>query len=330
MQRWDGLDAIAPDVGPSVVTIGNFDGVHRGHGAVLDALVTAARDRNAKAVAITFDPHPAHVHRPDQAPELLTGAADKLALLAEHDVDAVLTLQYTEEFALQDAQTFVERYIVQALGAKAVVVGDDVRFGRDNSGDLVTMGELGERLGFEVVVVHDAADPGQRRWSSTWVRELLAAGNVEAAADVLGRPHRMRGAVVHGHARGRDLGYPTANLATGSTGAVPADGVYAGWLVRNPDSASPQRLPAAVSIGSNPTFDDVIRQVEAHVLGRWDLDLYGEEVVVEFVSMLRPTIKFDGVDVLIRQMGQDVRDAAHVLGVPTPPEPPEHLILPSN
>lgn len=330
MQRWDGLDAIAPDVGPSVVTIGNFDGVHRGHGAVLDALVTAARDRNAKAVAITFDPHPAHVHRPDQAPELLTGTADKLALLAEHDVDAVLTLQYTEEFALQDAQTFVERYIVQALGAKAVVVGDDVRFGRDNSGDLVTMGELGERLGFEVVVVHDAADPGQRRWSSTWVRELLAAGNVEAAADVLGRPHRMRGAVVHGHARGRDLGYPTANLATGSTGAVPADGVYAGWLVRNPDSASPQRLPAAVSIGSNPTFDDVIRQVEAHVLGRWDLDLYGEEVVVEFVSMLRPTIKFDGVDVLIRQMGQDVRDAAHVLGVPTPPEPPEHLILPSN
>lgn len=325
VQRWDGIESIPPDLHASVVTIGNFDGVHRGHGAVLDAVVRAARSREALAVVLTFHPHPALLHRPSAAPELLTGPTDRLELLAEHGIDAALVVPYTAEFAALDPQRFVTEYLIDALRSCAVVVGADVRFGKDNAGDRATMSELGAQHGFEVLLVHDAADPGERRWSSTWVRELLAAGNTEAAAEVLGRPHRMRGTVVHGHARGRELGYPTANLTTDATGAVPADGVYAGWLLRDSGTADAQRLPAAISVGTNPTFDGVVRQVEAHVLGRWDLDLYGEEVVIEFVRMLRPTVRFDGVDVLIRQMGQDVRDAAAVLGVPEPPEPPESL-----
>lgn len=322
VQRWNGIDAIPEDLAASVVTIGNFDGVHRGHAAVLEAVVQAARTHDAAAVAMTFHPHPAQVHRPGKAPELLTGLADKLDLLAEQGLDAALVIDYTRDFAKQDAETFVRRYLVDALKVRAVVVGDDVRFGRDNAGDRTTMADLGLRYGFDVHLIHDAADPGERRWSSTWVRELLEAGNAEAAAEVLGRPHRMRGTVVHGHSRGKDLGFPTANLHADATGAVPADGVYAGWLLRRPGTEQAQRLPAAISVGTNPTFDGVIRQVEAHVLGRWDLDLYEEEVVVEFVRMLRPTVRFDSIEVLIRQIGQDARDAAEVLGVPEPPDPP--------
>ncbi len=326
MQRWDGIDAIPANLRGTVVTIGNFDGVHRGHAAVLHQTVTTARAKGALAVALTFHPHPAHVHRPQSAPELLTGLRDKLDLLARQGLDATLVVEYTLEFAQQDPETFVRRYLAEALKVRTVVVGADVRFGRDNTGDRTTMAELGRRYGFEVQLVHDAADPGQRRWSSTWVRELLGAGNVEAAAEVLGRPHRMRGEVVRGHARGRDLGFPTANLNTDATGAVPADGVYAGWLVRRPGAPEEHRLPAAISVGTNPTFDGLVRQVEAHVLGRWDLDLYHEEVVLEFTHLLRPTIRFDDVDALVRQMHQDVRDAAARLGVPEPADPtPEQL-----
>ena len=321
MQRWDGIEAIPAGLDASVVTIGNFDGVHRGHGAVLEAAVNAAREAEAMAVALTFHPHPAQVHRPEAAPELLTGLADKLDLLAEHGLDATLVIDYTLVFAAQDASMFVQRYLVDALKARAVVVGADVRFGRGNSGDRTTMTELGRRHGFDVHVVHDVADPGERRWSSTWVRELLAAGNVEAATDVLGRPHRMRGVVVRGHARGRDLGFPTANLDADASGAVPADGVYAGWLLRRPGTETGERMPAAISVGTNPTFDGLVRQVEAHVLGRWDLELYGEEVVVEFSHLLRPTVRFEGIDALVRQMQQDVRDTAERLGVPEPDYP---------
>jgi len=320
VQRWDGIEAVPDDVRASVVTIGNFDGVHRGHGAVLDAVVRTARAEDALAVALTFDPHPARVHRPQQAPELLTGLADRLELLAGHHLDAVLVIEYTLDFAALDPETFVRRYLVEALGAKRVVVGQDVRFGRENSGDRTTMAELGAHYGFAVDLVHDAAADGQRRWSSTWVREKLAEGDVEAAAAILDRPHWMRGTVVRGHARGRDLGYPTANLDPAATGSVPADGVYAGWLVRHPGTSEAERLPAAISIGTNPTFDGLIRQVEAHVLGRWDLDLYEQEVRLEFVQMLRPTVRFDNIDALVRQMRTDVLEAAQVLEVPEPQE----------
>ncbi|WP_159793389.1 bifunctional riboflavin kinase/FAD synthetase [Puerhibacterium puerhi] len=325
MQVWQDLAQVPDDLGSSVVTIGNFDGVHRGHQAVLGRVVQLARADGRAAVALTFDPHPAQVHRPEQAPELLTGLDDRLELLAATGLDGVLLVRYTLDLAALTPEEFVTRYLVEGLRARTVVVGHDVRFGKDNSGTLATMVELGGRHGFEVVAVDDvgrlerpgegAGDRGSDRWSSSAARALLAEGDVEGAAAVLGRAHRVRGVVVHGDARGRTLGFPTANLGA-IRGMVPADGVYAGRLLRpslpadHPDAA----LPAAVSVGTNPTFDGVERRVEAYVLDRTDLDLYDEEVVLELVAHLRPTLRFDGVDPLVAQMRQDVARARAILG----------------
>jgi riboflavin kinase/FMN adenylyltransferase len=326
VHRWTDLAQVPADFGPSVVTVGNFDGVHRGHVGVLTRMVADARAAGARSVAVTFTPHPQQVHRPDEAPPLLTGDTDRLELLEGTGLDAVLLLTYTLEFAQQTPEEFVRRYLVDGLRARTVVVGRDVRFGRGNAGDLSTMVALGERFGFAVEVIEDVApdgdedvagldDPLRRRWSSTWVRELLSAGDVRQAARVLGRPHRVRGTVVHGDARGRELGYPTANLGPDATGMVPADGVYAGWLRRpslpagDPDAV----LPAAVSIGTNPTFDGLQRRVEAYVLDRTDLHLYGEEVVLDLVERLRPTLRFDSVDALVERMHEDVEAVRQVL-----------------
>ncbi|WP_265523268.1 bifunctional riboflavin kinase/FAD synthetase [Oerskovia flava] len=327
MHLWTDLDQVPPSFGPSVVTIGNFDGVHRGHAEVLGRIVRLAADQGARPVAVTFHPHPAAVHRPDSAPELITGIADRVELLAATGLDAILLLEYTLDLARQTPEEFVERYLVRGLRARWVVVGHDVRFGRDNTGTLETMVSLGERYGFEVLAIddigEDAAQAAGRdaahhaRWSSTGVRALLAEGDVRAAAEVLGRDHRVRGTVVHGDARGRELGFPTANLGAVS-GMIPADGVYAGRLVRPQlAAADPQhpdvRLPAAVSIGTNPTFDGAERRVEAYVLDRTDLDLYDEEVVVELVERLRPTVRFEGMEPLIVQMHDDVARARQIL-----------------
>lgn len=339
MQRWTDLAQVPRDFGPSVVTIGNFDGVHRGHVGVLTRMVADARAVGARSVAVTFTPHPAQVHRPQEAPPLLTGDEDRLELLAETGLDAVLLLTYTLEFADQTPEEFVRRYLVDGLHARAVVVGRDVRFGRGNSGDLATMVELGERYGFTVEVIEDVtpepadaaapagagpADALNRRWSSTWVRELLTAGECRQAARVLGRPHRMRGEVVHGDARGRELGFPTANLAPESDGMVPADGVYAGWLRRPslPAGSTDSVLPAAISVGTNPTFEGVQHRVEAYVLDRDDLDLYGEQVVLEFVERLRGTWRFTSVEDLIERMHADVAAVREVLAGVTAEEPP--------
>jgi riboflavin kinase/FMN adenylyltransferase len=207
--------------------------------------------------------------------------------------------------------------LVDALGATAVVVGADTRFGHRNSGDVETLRELGGRLGFDVEVVGDRVpESGERRGSSSWVRELLLAGEVADAAGVLARPHRLAGEVVHGDHRGRELGFPTANLGPEVEGLVPADGVYAGWMLRLglAEGDADRVLPAAVSIGTNPTFDGVDRRVEAYVLDRSDLDLYGERVALELVARLRPTERFDSVDALVAQMLQDVEACRSVLG----------------
>jgi len=310
VQRWTDLSQVPSGLGPSVVTIGNFDGVHRGHRTVLGTMASDARQLGGVAVAVTFDPHPAQVHRPERAPELITGLTDRLELLAETGIDGVLVIHYDLEFASNSPEDFVRRYLVDALHAATVVVGHDVRFGMGNDGDLSTMRALGEKYGFRVQVIDDVHGPvdESRRWSSTWVREMLTTGDVAGAARILGRPHRVRGIVVHGDASGRDLGFPTANLGQDATGMVPADGVYAGWMRRvgHPVDEADGYLPVAISIGTNPTFDGVQRRVEAHVPDRTDLVLYGEEVVLEFVEMLRPTWKFDSVDALIAQMNEDV------------------------
>ncbi|TRW43000.1 bifunctional riboflavin kinase/FAD synthetase [Georgenia yuyongxinii] len=325
MQVWRGTGEVPADLGATVATLGIFDGVHRGHQVVLGATVSEAEAADLVSVAITFDPHPATVHRPDEQFELIASLTDRLERLAATGLDAVLVLEYSLDLARNTPEEFVRTYLVDTLHAAMVVVGEDVRFGWRNSGDQHTMHDLGHELGFGVRIVEDiACEDNGRRWSSTWIRELLAAGDVAGATAVLGRTHRVRGVVVHGAKRGRELGYPTANLLADDLGVVPADGVYAGWLIRPehaPADGSSKRLPAAISVGTNPTFHGVERTVEANVLGRTDLDLYGEEVVVELVANLRPMVAFDGIPALLDQMAKDVARSAEILGVPAPQRP---------
>jgi len=330
VEVWYGAEQVpaslsAPDGPGAVVTMGIFDGVHRGHQAVVGRVVELSReladgDGRPLAVAVTFDPHPRSVHQPEADLPLITSLTDRLASLKDLGLDAVLVITYTLEFATQSPQDFVRTWLEGLLGARAVVVGDDVRFGCRNSGDATTLEQIGRADGFEVEILSKIRSAEGRRWSSTWIRQCLKEGNMGQARQVLGRPHRLRGVVVRGLRRGRELGFPTANLEAATAGVVPPDGVYAGWLVRGSDADdSAERLPAAISIGTNPTFDDVPqRTVEAHVLGRADLNLYGEEVGVELVEHLRPMLAFDGLDPLLAQMRTDIEDTARILGVPVP------------
>ncbi|MBK7721651.1 MAG: bifunctional riboflavin kinase/FAD synthetase [Austwickia sp.] len=318
MQRWSALEEIPDHYGPSVVTLGNFDGVHKGHRAVLGTLVERGTALGLPSVAVTFDPHPLAVLRPDAAPERITTSAQRGELLQDAGLSALLVMDFTPELAAWSPEHFVREVFVDRLAATVVVVGEDTRFGTRNSGDVHTLRELGEALNFEVVVVTDLGD--DERWSSTQIRRMLGAGDVEHAAQVLGRPHRVCGTVVHGDHRGRDLGYPTANLSQDSEGMVPADGVYAGWLIRLdlPVHAPDRLLPAAISIGTNPTFDGTQRRVEAYVLDRTDLELYGEHVGMEFVRRLRPTLKFEAIEELLDQMREDVQQCRETLSTIVP------------
>ena len=321
MHVWRGLGEVPSDLGRSVVTLGNFDGVHRGHRAVLGQLVDQATTRSAGAVVVTFHPHPVAVLFPDRAPEQLTSLDQRLALIAASGVDATLVIEFTTEFAHLSPQEFVEQVFVAALHACAVIVGEDTRFGWRNTGNVDTLRELGAADDFEVVVLADLGEGA--RWSSTMARGQLAEGDVEGAAVVLGRPSRVCGTVVHGDHRGRELGYPTANLGPEVEGLVPADGVYAGWLTRLDRPADGEGqvdrvLPAAVSIGTNPTFDGQERRVEGYVLDRTDLDLYGERICFELVRRLRPTVKYEGIEPLVRQMNEDVAQCREILSTIVP------------
>lgn len=318
MEVWRSTDDVPADLRGSVVTIGVFDGVHRGHRAVIAETVRQAHELGVPSVVLTFDPHPGSVHNPDSEIPLVISLEDRLHLLEALGVDAAFVQHYTLDYAQASAEEFVRDQLVGQLRAAAVVVGEDVRFGRANSGDGRLLTQLGEELGISVTLVDDLEDPGSgRRWSSTWLRELLDDGNVKGATKVLGRLHRLQGTVVHGHKRGRELGFPTANLQASSAGVVPQDGVYAGWLVRTvPGTPAVENLPAAISIGTNPQFDGEKRTVEAHVLGRSDLDLYGEEVSIDLVAWLRPMLAFDTVEALLDQMDEDLRQSALALGVP--------------
>ena len=304
---------------PCVATFGNFDGVHRGHRAILDRLTEEARERGVPTVAVTFDPHPVQVLHPERAPELIAPGELRDELLAEVGVDGVLVIPFTAEFAQTSAEDFVVQTFVDGLAATCLVVGADTKgFGAGYTGDVDLLRELGREHGMDVVVVDDVGDG--ERWSSSAVRRMLAEGDVAGAAGVLGRPHRVIGEVVHGEHRGRELGYPTANMSRDSLGLIPADGVYAGWLERRdlPAEDPDRRLPAAVSVGTNPTFDGHRRVMESHVLDRTDLDLYGEQVAVELVARIRPTLRFESVEQLVDAMGADVAACREVLGVPAP------------
>ena len=313
MQRWHGLDDIPADWGRSVVTIGVFDGVHRGHQRIVSQARKAATELRLPTVVVTFDPHPDEVVRPGSHPPLLSTARREWQLLAGLGVDAVCVLPFTLEFSRLDPDEFVRAVLVDRLHAARVVVGENFRFGHKAAGDVALLAELGEKYDFSAEGVPLLAENGVTI-SSTGIRALLAVGDVAGAAKDLGRPHRVEGVVVRGHQRGRALGFPTANLETLPHTAVPADGVYAGWLASlDSDGTEVERWPAAISVGTNPTFDGRERTVEAYALDRDDLDLYGRHVAVDFVERLRETLKFGSVDDLVAQMRHDVDDARRLL-----------------
>ena len=314
MHVWHDIADVDSDLGPTVVTIGNFDGVHLGHRHVLrEARRVAERRGGLAVVAVTFDPHPMTVIRPDKAPQPLTSIADRTALLTAAGADAVLVLRFTPELAEVQAADFAETVVYGGLRAAAVVVGENFRFGHRALGDVALLRELGAAHGADVLGLPlDGA--GGRTWSSTYVRQALADGDVAAAAEALGRPFSLHGRVVKGAQRGRQLGYPTANVPVSSSRtAVPADGVYAGWL-RRLDAVDAPVWPAAISVGTNPTFHETDRRVESYVLDRTDLELYGEQVALEFAQRLRATERFDSVEALLVQMSADVATARAQVG----------------
>jgi riboflavin kinase / FMN adenylyltransferase len=310
MLFYTAVSEIPADFGPCAVTIGKFDGLHTGHRRVLEAVREAAASEELVSTVLTFDRNPLSVLAPERCPDALVSNRQKRELLAEAGIDATVMLTFDAAFSKQSADRFVRDILVGALHARIVFVGADFRFGAHGAGDVALLQELGPVLGFEVRIVEAMKSDGTRRVSATWIRELLSQGDVEAAARLLGHAPAVRGVVVRGEQRGRTLGFPTANLSPRLEGFIPADGVYAGWL-----TVDGQSLPAAVSVGNNPTFAGVPeRQVEAHVLGR-DLDLYDSEVEVSFVSRIRGMEKFEGVEALIEQIGRDVGRARDILGV---------------
>ena len=310
LRIWRSVGDVPADLGRTVVTIGNFDGVHLGHQHVVRrARETAAELGVDAVVAVTFDPHPMAVLRPEHAPPTLTGISDRAALLGACGVDAVLALPFDRAMASWSPEEFIQRVLVDALHARGVVVGANFRFGNRAAGDVATLREAGVRHDFEAEGI--ALDGGPQVWSSTYIRTCLSTGDVSGAAEALGRPFAVRGVVVEGDRRGRELGYPTANVPTDGRTATPADGVYAGWLRRRDTG---EAYPAAISVGTNPTFDgDRARRVEAHVLDRTDLELYGVEVEVSFIEWLRGMVRFDGVEALVATMDDDVARAREVL-----------------
>ncbi|HEX2073042.1 MAG TPA: bifunctional riboflavin kinase/FAD synthetase, partial [Geodermatophilus sp.] len=308
MLQWRGLEATPGDLGRTVVTVGMYDGVHRGHQKLIGTGVARARAMRRPCLLLTFDPHPAEVVRPGSHPAILTSMERKAELVAELGVDAMCVLPFTPEFSRLSPESFTHTVLVEHLHTAHVVVGENFTYGHKAAGTVATLTSEGRRFGFGVEGVGLASlteeddDGEQVTISSTYIRACVAAGDMEAAARALGRPHRVDGVVVRGHRRGRDIGYPTANVESPPHTAIPADGVYAGhFVLRDVEGGSGPRFPAAISVGSNPTFHGTRRTVEAHLID-WEGDLYGEHAGVEFVSRLRGMTAFAGVGELVEAM----------------------------
>jgi riboflavin kinase/FMN adenylyltransferase len=317
VQRWRGLEATPGDLGRTVVTVGMYDGVHRGHQQLIGTAVSRARAMRRPCLLLTFDPHPAEVVRPGSHPAILTSMDRKAELVAELGVDAMCVLPFTPEFMKLSPETFTHTVLVEQLHAAQVVVGENFTYGHKAAGNVQTLAAEGRRFGFAVEGIPLAAvDDDDVTVSSTYIRACVAAGDMASAALARGRPHRVVGVVVRGDRRGRELGYPTANVESPPFTAVPADGVYAGHLVTRDarSGASLERFPAAISVGTNPTFQGTRRSVEAFVLD-YDGDLYGEHVAVEFAQRLRPMAAFPDRAALVAAMDKDVADTRTVLGL---------------
>ncbi|MGW7266937.1 bifunctional riboflavin kinase/FAD synthetase [Streptomyces sp. NPDC054842] len=311
MQRWRGLEDIPEDWGRSVVTIGSYDGVHRGHQLIIRHAVDRARELGVPSVVVTFDPHPSEVVRPGSHPPLLAPHHRRAELMAGLGVDALLILPFTTEFSKLSPADFVAKVLVDKLRAKAVVEGPNFRFGHKAAGDVDFLREQGRTYDFEVEVVDlyvtgDAG--GGEPFSSTLTRRLIADGDIQGAREILGRPHRVEGVVVRGAQRGRELGFPTANVETLPHTAIPADGVYAGWL-----HAQGESMPAAISVGTNPQFDGTERTVEAYAIDRVGLDLYGLHVAVDFLAFVRGQARFDSIDELLVAIRDDVKRSRELI-----------------
>ena len=285
----------------TVVVIGVFDGVHKGHQALLKRAKEIAHGRSI--IALTFDPHPRAVFAPDSVPPMLTTLADRVELLKIHNADQVAVMKFNEQFAAMSPEKFVEDILVKQLHVGTVIVGKNFTYGAKAAGTVETLMKDGEKYGFKVDVQELAG--GAEVISSSRIRNLVLEGKVEEARELLSRPHRLDGIVVHGEKRGREIGYPTANLGKIGGQTIPADGIYAGWL-----TVGINFWPAAISIGTNPTFEgDRGRQVEAYALDQQGLDLYDKAASIEFGWYLRPTLKFDGLDELLVQMKKDCDEA---------------------
>ncbi|MGH3911809.1 MAG: bifunctional riboflavin kinase/FAD synthetase [Pseudonocardiaceae bacterium] len=306
MQRWRGVDAIPSWWGRSVVTIGVFDGMHRGHAQLVSHAVARARELGVPCVLMTFDPHPSEVVRPGSHPAQLTSLRRRAELAERLGVDVFFVLPFTVELSRMPADEFVHELLVERLHAAVVVVGRNFTFGHKAAGNVTLLGVLGRRFGF---TAHDVGlvSQGELTFSSTYIRSCIDAGDVAAASTALGRSHRVEGIVIRGDQRGRGLGYPTANLSTPRYAAIPADGVYACRFVHRG-----RALAAAVSVGTNPTFSGRERRVEAFVLDI-DEDFYGEQVALDFVERLRPMVRFDTPDQLVAQIDDDVARTREVL-----------------
>lgn len=304
---WPGLS--------SVVTIGAFDGLHIGHRAIIGQVVERAQtSEGLRSVLVTFDRHPASLVRPESAPKLLSSHEHKLELLAETGLDATAVITFDETQAAESPEEFVERVLVDCLRAGTIVVGEDFRFGRGRSGDVELLRRLGERHGFEVHPVELVGADGSTA-SSTAIRSAIAGGDVESANAMLARPFEVSGVVRRGDARGRTIGFPTANIEVSTVYARPAEGVYAAWYVRELADGSTVSLPAAVNIGRRPTFYEhaPLALIEAHVIDEHDLDLYDERARLQFVARLRSERKFDSLDDLKLQLQMDIDAARRLL-----------------
>ncbi|MET8404618.1 bifunctional riboflavin kinase/FAD synthetase [Streptomyces sp900116325] len=311
MQRWRGLEDIPQDWGRSVVTIGSYDGVHRGHQLIIGRAVERARELGLPSVVVTFDPHPSEVVRPGSHPPLLAPHHRRAELMAELGVDALLILPFTTEFSKLAPADFIVKVLVDKLHAQLVIEGPNFRFGHKAAGNVQLLTEFGATYDYSVEVIDlyvSGEAGGGEPFSSTLTRRLVAEGDVAGAAEILGRPHRVEGIVVRGAQRGREMGFPTANVETLPHTAIPADGVYAGWL-----NANGETMPAAISVGTNPQFDGTERTVEAYAIDRVGLELYGLHVSVDFLAYVRGMAKFDSLDDLLVAIAADVKRAGELV-----------------
>lgn len=284
------------------VAIGIFDGVHAGHQEILREAA-----RHGRVVALTFYPHPTSVVAPERTPSSIVSIEDRIALLEKHGASEVVVIEFTKEFAAKSPEDFIQDVLIKQLHATHVTVGANFTFGHKASGNVQYLKDHPHGFGVSAVALKE--DRGSAI-SSTRIRNLIVDGDIDRATELLTRPYILRGPVIHGEKRGRTIGYPTANLGLHENATVPADGIYAGWL-----SVGDFRWPAAISIGTNPTFPGIRgRQVEAYAIDQEGLDLYDQKASIEFIARLRDTVKFDGLDPLLEQMKKDCQKAKEILG----------------